>query len=110
MPDLPLGMRFTTRRLSPEEIAQLEVPEPDWDDFQTADGREFRLVYGEPGESVLIVELDANGVQLSSLAFPMIAQAEQVWVDLQAMFDVQSRLASDPDWGTFPKPTRLTTQ
>jgi|KBSMisStaDraftv2_1062788.scaffolds.fasta_scaffold47296_4 hypothetical protein len=75
-------------------------PEPEYyDDMRTADGREFRLLY-DPEPS--IVEVNSKNEPWS---FPTIQQVEQAWVDLQALFGVKSRLASDPEWDQFPKPT-----
>jgi hypothetical protein len=88
--------------LSPEEIAELQRPELEWDDeFQTRDGREFRLSYDS-----LSIEMDGAPTP----PFKTIAHIEQTWIDLQALFGVRSRLASDPYWGMFPEPTEPSIQ
>jgi hypothetical protein len=48
------GWKLVTEPLSPEEIAELQRPELEWDDeFQALDGRGFRLSY----DSLSIVEV-----------------------------------------------------
>jgi hypothetical protein len=102
---LPEWMRAKGFRLRTEPLPKGEsVPEPEYNDhFFTADGREFRLSY----EPLTIVEVGSTD---EPLRFSSIAQADQVWVDLQALFGVKSELASDPDWDEFPEPTAPTIQ
>lgn len=100
---LPNEVSIRWEPLSPEVNAQSIRH---YDDFHLLDGREFHL-YGEDGEKPAIEELDAAGKRVSWLPFPTQTQAEQVWVDLQAMFGVKSMLASCPDWdGLFPPPSQ----
>lgn len=96
------------------------------DQFDTPDNRRFRLLYDgdrifsrdsdplNPADRkwldlvvVAIVELCSND---KPLYFFSSEQGDQAWVDLQALFGVKSELASDPDWETFPEPTRPSIQ
>jgi hypothetical protein len=95
------------------------------DVFDAPDGRRFRLLYdgctifsrdrqlNAVDRTTLdevagaIAELDSND---KPLRFDTVENADQAWADLQALFGVKSRLASDPDWGTFPEPTEPSVQ
>jgi len=87
------GVKLVRVRLSKEEVANLiEPPEPEWDDEMTCtDGQVFRLSYERSS--------------IDNVCIATLLQLEQAWVDLQALLGVKSRLASDPNWGTFPKAT-----
>ena len=130
--NLPEGARIIREPLSKEMIATLtylnEIDETvhecaeHWadDEFDTPDGRRFRLLYD--GHTIfsrdrqlnaadrkrlnpfaaVIAELDSNE---KPLCFATIQEGDQAWLDLQALHGVKSRLASDPDWGEFPEPS-----
>ena len=111
MKELPEGVIVSGEPLSPEDIARWkDAPREHYDDFRVPNGHEYRL-YGEDRKTPAIEELDANGKRLSWHPFSTHRQAEQVWVDLQASFNVRSRLADDPEWdGLFPQPSKPSIQ
>jgi hypothetical protein len=106
MNDLPPDARIAWGPLTPGQIAELKAEnavEPEYDDeFQTPDGREFRMSYER-----LTIELGSSD---APMRFTSLTQLEQAWVDLQTLFGVKSRLASDPDWREFPEPTEPSIQ
>jgi len=81
-------------RTEPMPLASLDLVQKDPgydDDFQTFDGRVFRLSY--------------ERLSIDGVSFATLAQLEQAWINLQASLGAKSRLASDPEWGMFPEPS-----
>jgi hypothetical protein len=92
------GLRPDARiEWGPLESNAENAVEPEYDDeFQTPDGRVFRMSYDR-----CTIELGSD----QPMRFASLTQLEQAWVDLQALFGVKSLRASDPEWDQFPDPT-----